>query len=74
MSMLTYLRGFGGRLAEINYLFENDISLVGVHLVLFLVIVEYFRDHLDREKRISEMTQEELIESIRTRNKEHGAS
>ena len=25
MSMLTYLRGFGGRLAEISYLFENDI-------------------------------------------------
>ena len=37
MSMLTYLRGFGGRLAEINYLFENDISLVGVHLVLLLL-------------------------------------
>lgn len=27
-------RGFGGRLAEINYLFENDISLVGVQPVL----------------------------------------
>ena len=48
------------------------ISMLAI--VLFLVIVEYFRDHLDREKRISEMTQEELIESIRTRNKEHGAS
>lgn len=48
------------------------ISMLAV--VLFLVIVEYFRDHLDREKRISEMTQDELIESIRTRNKEHGTS
>ena len=48
------------------------VSMLAV--VLFLIIMEYFRDHLDRQKRISEMTQDELIESIRSKNKEHGES
>ncbi len=43
-------------------------------IVLFLLIVEYFREHLDRRRRIAEMTADELIKTMQDNDKEHTES
>ena len=42
------------------------ISLVA--LMIFQIVVEYFREHLDRQKRMAEMTDQELLQLLNRRD------
>ena len=43
-------------------------------IIAFLIIVEYFREHLDRQRRMAEMTADELVKTMQDNNKEHTES
>ncbi len=48
---------------KLGFLILWIVSILAV--ILFLLIVEYLREHLDRERRMMEMTPEELTEQVK---------
>ena len=39
-------------------------------IILFLIVVEYFREHLERQRQAADMTPDELIKTMQDKNKE----
>ena len=55
--------------AKLIFLILWIVSILAI--VLFLLIVEYLREHLDRQRRMMDMTPEELVKQVQNSKTEH---